>query len=195
LEALLAAARERRPVLSAQAALVDAASAAAGGARAGYLPALSAQATYARSGYALGAPESVYGDPSRAYSATAQLVLSWNLFEGRRTVANARRADAQLRRARASEEKTGALVTQEIADARAALVSLSRQVRLAGEGLALAEQGLGLARERLEAGLANQLEIRDASLKQTQAELSLVQARIDEAVARADLARAAGGPI
>jgi outer membrane protein len=195
LEALLAAARERRPALAAQTELIAAASAAAGGARAGYLPTLSAQATYGRSGYAVGAPESVFGDPSRAYSATAQLVLSWNLFEGRRTVADARRADAQLRRARASEEKTAALVTQEIADARSALVSFSLQVRIAAEGLALAEQGLVLARERLEAGLANQLEVRDASLKQTQAELSLVQARIDEAVARADLARAAGGPI
>ena len=37
--------------------------------------------------------------------------------------------------------------------------------------------------------------MRDASLKLTQAELSLLEARIDHAVARADLARAAGGPI
>ena len=195
-DALLQAAKARRPALAAQAALVDAAEAAAGGARAGYLPTLSAQASYSRQGYAFSrAPESVYGDPSLAYSATAQLVLSWNLFEGRRTVANARRADAQARRARASEEKTAALVAQEIANARAALVSLGRQVKLAAEGLAVAERGLVLARERLDAGLANQLEIRDASLKATQAELSLVQARIDEAVARADLARAAGGPL
>jgi outer membrane protein TolC len=195
IEVLLRAAKDRRPALAAEKALVDAADAAAGGARAGYLPTLSAQGSYSRQGYAFGPPESVYGDPSRAYSASAQLVLSWNFFEGRRTVANVRRADAQARRARASEERTAALVAQEIVSARAALVSLGRQVTLAAEGLAVAEQGLGLARERLEAGLANQLEIRDASLKQTQAELSLVQARIDEAVARADLARAAGGPI
>jgi len=195
LEALLQAARQRRPALAAQAALVDAADATAGGARAGYFPTLSAQASYSRQGYAFGPPEAVYGnDPNRAYSATAQLVLSWNLFEGRRTTANVRRADAQARRARASEDRTAALVTQEIASARAALVSLGRQVSLAGEGLAVAAQGLVLARQRFDAGLANQLEIRDASLKATQAELSLVQARIDEAVARADLARAAGGP-
>jgi outer membrane protein TolC len=195
LDALLATARTRRPALAAQAALVDAAEAAAGAARAGYLPTLSAQASYARQGYALGAPEAVYGDPSRAYTANAQLVLAWNLFEGRRTLAATRRADAQARRARAVGERTAAQVTQEIANARASVVALGRQVAIAREGLAVAGQGLGLARERLDAGLANQLEIRDASLKATQAELSLVQARIDEAVARADLARATGGPL
>lgn len=194
LDVLLQAARTRRPALAAQAALVDAADAAAGAARAGYLPTVSAQASYARQGYAFGDAESVYGDPSRAYSGAAQLVLSWNLFEGRRTVAAARRADAQARRARAAEERAAAQVTQEVSNARAAAVALARQVAIAGEGLAVAEQGLVLARERLDAGLANQLEVRDASLKATQAELSLVQARIDEAVARADLARAAGGP-
>jgi outer membrane protein len=193
--ALLAAARARRPALAAQAALVDAADASAGSARGGWLPTLSAQGSYSRQGYAVGAPESVYGDPSRAYAATAQLVLTWNLFEGRRTEANVRRAEAQARRARASEDKTAALVAQELASARAALVSLGRQVTLAADAVGVAQQGLALARERLEAGLANQLEIRDASLKATQAELSLVQARIDEAVARADLARAAGGPL
>jgi outer membrane protein len=195
LDALLRLAHERRPALAAQAELVAAAGAAASGARAGYLPTVSAQGTYGRQGYAFGAPDAVYGDPDRAYSATAQLVLTWNLFEGRRTVASARRADAQLRRARANEERTTTLVAQELANARAALVSLGKQVALSAEGLGVAQQGLALARERLDAGLASQLEIRDASLKATQAELSLVQARIDEAIARADLSRAAGGPL
>jgi outer membrane protein TolC len=68
-------------------------------------------------------------------------------------------------------------------------------VALSAENLAAAEQGAALARQRLEAGLASQLEVRDASLKLTLAELSLVQARIDHAVAVADLARAAGGAL
>lgn len=195
IEALLAAARARRPALAAQAALVDAAAAAAGSARGGWLPTLSAQGSYSRQGYAIGSSYAVYGNPSLAYAATAQLVLTWNLFEGRRTEASVRKADAQVRRARASEDKAAAQVAQELASARAALSSLGRQVALASDAVAVAQQGLVLARERLEAGLANQLEIRDASLKATQAELSLVQARIDEAIARADLARAAGGPL
>jgi outer membrane protein len=195
LEALLAVARERRPALAAQAALVDAADAAIGSARAGFLPTLSAEASYGRQGAILAGDTAVFGDdPSRNYSASTQLVLSWNLFEGRRTVAAVRRAEASARRARADRDRTAAQVTKEIADARAAVAALAREVSLAGESFAVAEQGLALARERLDAGLASQLEVRDASLKLTQAELSLLQARIDDAVARADLARASGGP-
>ena len=196
LDALLAAGRARRPALAAQAALVEAADATVGSARAGYLPTVSAQASYGRQGAVLaGDLGGVYGDdPSRNYAARTELVLSWNLFEGRRTVANVRRAEASARRARATLDRTAAQVTQQIADARAAAAALSREVALAGESLAVAEQGLALARERLDAGLATQLEVRDASLKLTQAELALLEARIDEALARADLARAVGGP-
>jgi outer membrane protein TolC len=52
-----------------------------------------------------------------------------------------------------------------------------------------------LAQQRLEAGAATQLEVRDAALKLTQAKLTLVNARIDAIVARADLNRAAGGSL
>jgi len=194
LEALLATARARRPILATQAALVAAADAAAGGARAGWLPSLSAQASYSKQGSELASYEGVFGDPSRNYIATAQLVLSWNLFEGGRTAATVRRAEASADRARASRSRAEALVAKELSDARAAVIGLAREVTLATDALAVAGQGLALSRERLDAGLANQLEVRDASLKLTQAELSLVQARIDHAVARADLARAAGGP-
>ncbi len=194
LDELLATARERRPVVAERKALVAAYGAAASGARGGWFPTLSAQGTYAKQGASFASTDGVYGDPSRAYYALAQLVLTWNLFEGRRTVAAQRRADADVLRARAEQDRTDALVAKELADARAAAVALARQVALATDAVAVAGQGLALSRERLDAGLANQLEVRDASLKLTQSELSLVQARIDHAVARADLARAAGGP-
>jgi outer membrane protein len=197
LDVLLATARARRPAVAAQAALVAASEAAASGARAGWLPTVTAQASYARQGEELYdglEGEGVAGDPSRAYTAVTQLVLSWNLFEGRRTTATVRRAEASSLRARAARDRTEALVAKELSDARTAAIALAREVALATDAVAIATQGLALARERLDAGLASQLEVRDASLKLTQAELSLVQARIDHAVARADLARAAGGP-
>jgi outer membrane protein TolC len=194
LRELLDVARSRRPVLAAQAALVAAADAGASAARGGWFPRVSAEATYARQSAELASYEGAYGDPSRAYAAVTQLVLSWNLFEGRRTTAASRRADAAAQRARANHDRTGALVAKELADARVTAVTLARKVALATDTVAVASQGLALARERLDAGLANQLEVRDASLKLTQAELSLVEARIDHVVARADLARAAGGP-
>lgn len=195
LEELLRVGRERRPAAAAQAARVDAADAAAGSARGGWLPTLSVNASYGREGRSLGGSEGVYDDPSRAYTATARLVLGWSLFDGRRTRGDVLRAEALARRARAARDRTETQIAQETADARAALVSHAREVAIAAEGLAVAEEGLSLARQRLEAGLASQLEVRDASLKLTQAELSLLQARIDHVVARADLSRAVGGTL
>jgi outer membrane protein TolC len=75
------------------------------------------------------------------------------------------------------------------------VVILRRAVTLAVDNLAAAEQGLGLARDRLDKGAATQLEVRDAELKLTQARLVLIGARIDEAIARADLNRAVGGAL
>jgi outer membrane protein TolC len=123
------------------------------------------------------------------------LVASWNLFEGRRTMATVQRAESQARRARASEELAALRVAKEISDARSVASSRATQVGLAADNLSTAQQALALARDRLDAGLATQLEVREASLNLTRAELSLVEARIDHAVAIADLARASGGPL
>jgi outer membrane protein TolC len=68
-------------------------------------------------------------------------------------------------------------------------------VRLSSQNLGLARDALKLATERLEAGLASQLEVRDANLSLAQAELDFVQSRIDHAVAQANLARAVGGAL
>jgi len=194
LEALLARARERRPTLAAQEAAIRASSSAVGAAQGGYLPEVSLQGSYSRAGQILGGAEGVYGDPSRAYDATAQVVLSWNVFEGRATVAAVRRAEATLARARAARQRTQETVSKEIADARAAVVGLARQVSLASDSLGIARDALALATQRFDAGLASQLEVRDANLKLAQAELTLIQTRIDHAVAQADLSRAVGGP-
>jgi outer membrane protein TolC len=192
---LLAAARQRRPSVAAVAAQVEAADAALGVARGAYLPRLSAELSYGRSGTQLAGSDGVYGDPSRQYAATAQLVLGWNLFAGRATEAAEQRARLGADRARASAARTLDGVAHELTTAREAVVTQARQVGLAADNLTAAEQGLALARQRLEAGLASQLEVRDATLKLTQAELSLVQARIDHAVAAADLNRAVGGAL
>ncbi len=195
LDRLLATARQRRPSVAAAAAQVEAAEAALGAARAGYLPTLSAQASYGRTGTQLTGTDGVYGDPSRQYAATAQLLLSWNLFAGRATEAGEQRARLSADRTRATAARTLDGVARELTGARQSVVAQARQVAMASENLGAAGQGLELARQRLEAGLASQLEVRDATLKLTQAELSLVQARIDHAVAAADLNRAVGGAL
>ncbi len=195
LDGLVARARERRPTIAAQRAFVEAARASASGARGGYLPSVAAQGAYSRSGQSLGGKDGVYDDPKRAYDATALVVVSWNLFEGRATSARVARAEGTLERARASADRTETDVGKEIADARAQVVSLGREIALATDTLQIAGEALSLAAQRLEAGLASQLELRDANLKLSQAELTLLQTRIDHAVAIAALARAVGGTL
>jgi outer membrane protein TolC len=195
LEELLERARGRRPALAAQAAQVEAARSAIGAAQADFWPSLAAVGTYSRSAADLYGTGGMYANLSRQYLAQGQLVLSWNLFAGRQTEAAVARARATARRTEAGAEKAAESVAREIADARAAVVALARQVGLASENLAAAEQGLALSSERLDAGLLSQLEARDASLKLTSAQLALVQARIDHAIAVADLSRAVGGAL
>jgi len=195
LEALLALARERRPTLLAGSARLDAARAAVEVARAAYFPSVALQGTYSRSGTQLAGRDGAYGDPSRAYTASGQLVLSWNLFQGFGTDADVRRAQAGVARSLAGAQGDQAKVAEEVASARAAVVALAREEALAAENLQAARDALRLATERFSAGLATQLEERDASLKLSQAELTLLETRIDHAVARADLARAVGGSL
>jgi outer membrane protein TolC len=192
LEVLLALARDRRPALAAAAAQGEAADATLGAAKAGYWPTLAALASYGKSGVDT---TSVYGDPSKSYSAFLGLTLNWNFFAGRSTEAGVARAQAGSDRTRASAARTLDTAAGEVSGARQAVVGLARQVSYSAENLGAAEQGLALARQRLEAGLASQLEVRDATLKLTQSELSLLQARIDHAVAVANLARSVGGAI
>jgi outer membrane protein len=192
---LVALARERRPSIAAQRSFVEAAQAGVSSAQAGYLPTVSLQGGYTRSGQSLFGSEGVYGDPSRGYDASALLVLSWNIFEGRATSARVARAEGTLERARANADRTDTDLAKEIADARTAVTALARQIALASENLGIAREALALATGRLEAGLASQLELRDANLKLTQAELTLLETRIDHAVAIAALARAVGGAL
>ena len=192
---LLAAARARRPSLAAAGAQVEAATQGIGAAEAGLLPTLGLSGSFGRNESEAFGKNGAFDDPTRRYTASIGVGLSWNLFEGRRTQAAVRRAELSAEKARAGAARTADAVASEIATSRAAVVGLARQVSLNADNLTAAEQGLSLARQRLEAGLASQLEVRDATLKLTQAELSLVQARIDHAVAAADLNRAVGGAL
>jgi outer membrane protein TolC len=195
LASLLARAREQRPALAAAEAQVEAAEAAASAARAGYLPTLSAQASYARNASNLTGAGGVVDSVNKDYIASVGVIFGWNLFAGRSSEAGLARAEASADRTRASAGKTADGVAREVTNARQAVVAQATQVSLSADNLSAADQGLKLARQRLDAGMASQLEVRDASLKFTQAELSLVQARIDHAVATADLARAVGGAL
>ena len=70
---------------------------------------------------------------------------------------------------------------------RAAVEALETRIeaaRLAAENREAAVQSLTLAEERFKAGAGSTLEVRDAQLKLTQAELALLENRIDVEIAR-----------
>ncbi len=195
LEALMARARQARPLIAARQGSIEAAEALAAQARGAWWPVLGLLGSYGRQGADLGGSRGVFGDLSYQYVAQAQVTLTWNLYQGGQTLAAQQKADVQAWRARVDAAQAEQLVSSEIARARAAVITLARSAALAQDALQSAEQGLKLARERLEAGAASQLEVRDATQKLAEAQLALTSSLVDHAVARADLNRAVGGSL
>jgi OMF family outer membrane factor len=99
------------------------------------------------------------------------------------------------RRTQLQAEQTLLQVTGQIARSRSNYVTLSTSAGLAEENLKAAEESLKLAERRYDAGAGTQVEVRDALQNLTRAQLTLLTARIDAIIARADLNRAVGGAL
>ncbi|HQR29616.1 MAG TPA: TolC family protein [Anaeromyxobacteraceae bacterium] len=194
-ESLVDLAKRKRPLLAADAQRIRAAQEDVTVAQAGYWPNVSASANYNRQGPYLAGPQGVYGDPTGQFVATFGVAVNWNLFEGRATSAAVERANLTEEKVRLQSEGNLLQVTSEIARATAGYRTLSASAVLAEENLKSAQESLRLARTRFEAGVATQVEIRDALLALTRAELTLLTTRIDAIIARADLNRAVGGAL
>jgi outer membrane protein len=193
--ALVDLAQRKRPLLSAYELKIRAAAQEIRAAQSGYYPNVSAQASYNRQGPYIAGPQGVYGDPTGQYVATFGVVVAWNLYEGGTTSANVQRANLNDEKIRLQTEQARLQVSSEIARSRVGYRTLSNSAALAEENLKAARESVLLAQKRFEAGAASQVEIRDALLNLTRAELSLLQARIDAIIARADLTRAVGGAL
>ena len=193
--ALVDLARRKRPLLNADEQKLQAAAQEIRSAQAGYYPSVSAQAAYNRQGPYIAGMQGVYGDPTGQYVATFGIAVNWNLFEGRTTSANVQRAHLNEERTRLVSEQNLLTVTSEIARSRVGYQTLSASAVLAEENFRSARESLLLAERRYDAGAGTQVEVRDALLNLTRAELTLLQARIDAIIARADLNRAVGGAL
>lgn len=164
-------------VLSAEAAL-NAAEAQVGVTRAQYMPSLSASYSRSFSGTDFGAL-----NPSWS----ARLSLSWNLFNGfsRETgVArvNASR-DAAEARAADSRRQAAASLTQFINSLEAA----QARIAIGLTSTVAAEEDLRVQNERYRLGAATIVEVLASQVSLDQAEVDLVQARLDFLVAKAQL--------
>jgi outer membrane protein TolC len=189
LENSLQLARDNRPLLKALASQVRAADLGVAVAQGGYWPSLQAQVSYLRQG---NTANPFFTDRHKNNTLTMGLALRWNLFSGLAT-------DAQVRSAvynRSSAQLNLEQFTHDVeADVRRTLRSLESSLRaskFARANLQAATYGSTLAQDRFKAGAGSTLEVRDAQLKLAQAELTLIQNRVNVEVARANLERAIG---
>ena len=67
-------------------------------------------------------------------------------------------------------------------------------LEVAAQNRKLSASGLSLAEDRFAAGAGSTLDVRDAQLKLTQAELTVISGRIDIEITRAGVERVIGGP-
>jgi outer membrane protein TolC len=189
LEQALNEAKARRPLLEALKQRVRVAELQRSISQAGYLPRVSAQAAYQRSGPSA---DAVFTEPQLQNSVNGGLNLQWDIFNGFSTQAQSRRAEyltrvAELNLSQSERELEGAVrQSHEALQSQIAAAELSEANRKA------AADSLALATERYNAGVSSTLEVRDAQLKLTQSELSLLENRIDVEVARFALMRAMG---
>lgn len=126
--------------------------------------------------------------PTRTYGISLRVPL----FDGGRR--DARRAESASQY-RAAQTQTRDLKEQIVLDVRLALDALhsaDEQVKVAKEGLELAESELTQARRRYDAGVANQLEVTDAQTRLERARDNQTLALYQYNLARVDLAQATG---
>ena len=183
LEQAKAQALQARPDLKAQQQREENARLSASAVRMERMPSLAAFGDYGSSGIAL--DNSL---PTRAYG----ISLKVPIFDGGRR--DARRGEAASLY-RSERVRTGDLKQQIELDVRLALDGLRSaedQVKVAKEGLELADSELTQARRRYDAGVTNSLEVTDAQTRLERARDNETQALYNYNVARIDLAQAMG---
>lgn len=191
-DAALDAARKSRPLYQSLDAQVRSANLAITLARADYFPRVNAQVTAGRSGPTA---DPFFTDPARQNFVSGGVNLRWDLFNGFATDAQTAVAEAQRRTAEVNLAQ--ALVELE-ADLKRAIVNVDVQqeaTKIAKANRELAAESLLVAEGRFAQGAGSTLEVRDAQLKLTQAELTLLETQIDVEIARANLQRVLGGGV
>jgi len=183
LEQARAQALKARPDLEAQEQREETARLSASASKMERLPTVAAFGDYGVSGTGLD-----HALPTR----TVGISLRVPIFDGGRR--DARRAE-MASQYRAEKVKTGDLKQQIELDVRLALDALSsaeQQVKVAREGLELAENELAQARRRYDAGVSIGLEVTDAQSRLVRARDNQITAVYNYTVGKIDLAQAMG---
>jgi len=186
LPALVAQAREHRPELVAAQRQIEASEASVDAAHYERRPILSATAATQWT------PDSSQWSPQPSWS--AGLTLSWLLFDGGRSRADVRVANANRMSAEASRDALLVTLTSALESARAQIVASRANVKASTEAVTAAQAQLKLAEARYANGLGSQIELADAQTAVTTAQGNLVSAQWELANAWAGLERAIASP-
>jgi outer membrane protein len=186
----VARALDARPSIKAASLLLESSRKSASAAGGDYWPRVFLRGGYSKNTAAI---SDQFEDPRKNSTLAGSINLSWNIFNGFSTSAGARKAEItallnenDLRNARRN-------VASDVEKAVAQLSTARAQNRVAQQAEQTAKEGLRLAKTRQEVGVGTQLEVRDAELKLTQAQLSVVGSLVDGREAEAALKRAQGG--
>lgn len=185
----LKVARDSRPLFKSLDANIRAGELGISVSRADYFPRIGVSAQYSRNSPAL----DLFFDPARQNVLSLGANLTWDLFSGFQHVAQEERARVDLTQAQAQQRQSIIDLEAEITRANDAYATEVEVLAISEKNLAVAREQTTLEDERFAAGAGSSLEVRNAQIKYTQAQLSVLQGRADVATARAALERAVGG--
>jgi len=190
-DALLETARGQRPLVKALEQNLKAGQLGVTVARADYWPRLSANASYNR-----GSPAAeFFVDPRVQNSLSVGANFTWRLFSGFAIDSNVETAQANATQAEVQQRQSLVDLEAEIRRGHQTLSTQLAIASLAEKNKVLADSQLKLEEERYSAGAGSTIEVRNAQVKLTQAQLTQLQGRIDVEIARAALRRSIGGDL
>jgi outer membrane protein len=156
-------------------------------ARAGYFPALTSNMAYGWQSI----DQPFANAPSTWYVGAA---MTFPLFEGLATAYSVNQTKAQLRASQENYEVLRQNVTKEVEQAYLDVKSGWELIRASKKALEAARENLRLAWGRYQAGVSTIIEVTDAQVQFSQADLKFVQALYDYRVFEAKLDKAIGKP-
>ncbi len=154
-----------------------------------YYPSLSAQAGYTRNSQNIG---DIVAPPGEKSNLSATLVLNWNIFNGFADQSSIRRSELLAESNENDLMQGKRQVASDVNTAISNLAGARQRAQVAGQSEDTAREGLRLAKARQAVGVGTVLDVRDAELKLTQAQLAHVNALVDGREQLAALKRAMG---
>lgn len=143
------------------------------------------------------------GTVSADATSASSITLGWSLmlsatfsiFDGGVTAAKIREAELRLESLTVVEAQLRQRIELDVRQAAANLAAAAEEVVAAGKTIEQAREALRIAQVRFREGVGTNLEVISAQTALAQAEAALVQALLAFNTARAQLERAAGGPV